>query len=131
MGGFFFAERIATLPLALVSAPLRRGFLVPPNGLRGSWGGVAVNPMANDTGNSGPGPAQVDLPGSFPGWLSSPRDHSTARGHLPSRALPYGRERYEARWPLVMCLEEVGTVLRARPCKMAGTAGCYVRGKQR
>ncbi len=68
-------------------------------------GGAVVNLMANDTGNSGPGPAQVDLPGSFPEWLSSPRDHSAARGHLPSRTLPYGRERYEARWPLVKCLE--------------------------
>ena len=26
--------------------------------------GAAVNLRANDTGNSGPGPAQVDLPGS-------------------------------------------------------------------
>ncbi len=49
-----------------------RGFLVPPNSLRGSWGGAVFNLMANDTGNIGPGPAQVDLPGSFPGWLSSP-----------------------------------------------------------
>ncbi len=86
-------------------------------------GGAVVNLMANDTGNNGPGPAQVDLLGSFPGWLLSPRDHSAARGHLPGRTLPYGRERYEARWPLVMCLEEVGAVLRASPCKMAGAAG--------
>ncbi len=35
-------------------------------------GGAVVNLMANDTGNNGPGPAQVDLPGSFPEWLSPP-----------------------------------------------------------
>ena len=58
--------------MAPLESPLRRGFLVPPNSLRGSWGGAVFNLMANDTGNSGPGPAQVDLPGSFPGWLSSP-----------------------------------------------------------
>ena len=55
--------------------------------------------------------------------LTSSRDHSAARGHPPSRTLPYGRERYEACWPLVMCLEEVGAVLRARPCILAGAAG--------
>ncbi len=33
----------------------------------GAEGGAAVvNLMANDTGNSGPGPAQVDLPGHLP-----------------------------------------------------------------
>ncbi len=32
-------------------------------------GESVVNLMANDTGDSGPGPAQVDPPGSFPGWL--------------------------------------------------------------
>ncbi len=54
---------------------------------------------------------------------------ASARGHLASRTLPYGRERYKFRWPLVMCLEEVAAVLRARPCKMAVAAGCFLIGQ--
>ncbi len=62
------------------------------------------------------GPPSIGLQGPHP---------ASARGHLPSRTLPYGRERYKFRWPLVMCLEEVAAVLRARLCKMAVAAGCY------
>ncbi len=72
MGGPKWASpQFNPLTLAPLDSP-PGGALVPPNGLRGSWGGAVVNLIANDTGNSGPGPAQVNLPGSFPGWLSSP-----------------------------------------------------------
>ena len=47
-------------------------FLIRPTACAAPGGGAVVNLMANDTGNNGPGPAQVDLPGSFPGWLSHP-----------------------------------------------------------
>ena len=47
-------------------------FLYRPTAGAAPGGGAVINLMANDTGNSGPGPAQVDLLGSFPGWLSSP-----------------------------------------------------------
>ncbi len=46
----------------------------------GFLGEAVINLMANDTGNSGPGPAQVDLPGSFPGWLSLPPETIPPRG---------------------------------------------------
>ena len=36
-------------------------------------GEAVVNLMANDTRDSGPGSAQVDLPGSFSGWLLPPK----------------------------------------------------------
>ncbi len=65
-------------------------------------------------------PPSIGLQGPHP---------ASARGHLASLTLPYGRERYEASWPLVMCLEEVGAVLRARPCKMAVAAGCILIGQ--
>ncbi len=59
-------------------------FFVRPTARAALGVGVVFNLMANVTGNSGPGPAQVDLPGSFPGWLSPPRECPFLRAGPPS-----------------------------------------------
>ncbi len=75
--------------------------------------------MANDTGNSGSGPAQVDLSGSFPEWLSPPVRPFRRAGPPSKSNFAVWAGALRSPLALVMCLEEVGAVLRARPCKMA------------
>ncbi len=102
---------------------------MPPNGLRGSHCGAVFNPMANDTGNSGSGPAQVDLPGSFPGWLSSPVSPFRRAGPPPKSNFAVWAG--ALRSPLALGHVSGGSwaILRARPCRMAVAAGCFLIGQ--
>ncbi len=119
MGGPKWASpQFNPLTLAPLDSP-PGGALVPPNGLRGSWGGAVVNLIANDTGNSGPGPAQVNLPGSFPGWLSSPVSPFRRAGPPPKSNFAVWAGALRSPLVLGQVSGGNGAALRARPCKMA------------
>ncbi len=97
---------LQSINLSPAGLPPGGAFLCRPTACAAPGGSAVVNLMAKDTGNSGRGPAQVDLPGSFPGWCSPPRESIPPRGATSQvETLPYGRERYEARRPLVKWLE--------------------------